>query len=131
MGRWMEIVDQSGNVLIESPPYFLLYTTRNFPKNLRANFPILSRLDIDSDNYMDEKQEVFGDDLLQLEKELSIVRNIINYKHFIEGIDNTKFKAYLLGETDDIDQESRDCLDQMIDQVSEAIDRKLKVVVFL
>jgi hypothetical protein len=131
MGRWMEIVDENGTIHMESPPAFLLYTIRAFPKHLRANFPILMRLDIDSGYYYNEVQEVLANDLLQLKEELLVIKKLINYEQFLEGLDTNKLKEFLLNETEKINEESRDCLDQMIVQISKAIGNNLKIRVLL
>jgi hypothetical protein len=131
MGRWMEIVDKNGTIHMECHPGYLLYTSKIFPRVLRDKFPMLTRLDFYSGNYVDERQVVEGSDLIQLEKELIIVRKIINYEYFIAGLDNSKFKEYLLEEIDDINQEARDSLDQIIRYIVEAIAKKFKLVVLL
>lgn len=131
MGRWMEIIDENGKIYKELPPYFLLYSTRAFPKNLRHHFPILHRLDRDSKHYFDEIQEVSGNDLIQLKEELIVIKKLINYEYFFEGLDVNSVKKYLISETETTNIESREYLDQMIDLISETISQQLKVVVML
>ena len=131
MGRSIEIIDKNGTIHMECHPGFLLYTSKIFPKALRKAFPILTKLDFYSGNYTGEKQEIEGSDLIELEKELIMVREIINYQYFIDGLDNSKFKEYLLKETDDINQEGREFLDLNIRYISEAVAKKFKLIVLL
>ena len=110
---------------------FYLILQEFSPKKLRDQFPILKRLDLDSENYIDETQVISEFDLNSLQNELLVIKNLISFEYFIEGLDNLKFKQHLLGKTEEEQKESIELLDIMIHQISIAAKENLKAVITL
>ncbi|WP_430412950.1 hypothetical protein [Kordia sp.] len=56
MGRWMEALNKNEEVVLEMAPNFIIYCSRNLPKKIRTEFPVLLSLELISNKWIDELQ---------------------------------------------------------------------------
>ncbi|MFY0632064.1 MAG: hypothetical protein JXR05_17020 [Flavobacteriaceae bacterium] len=127
----MEIINSKDEVILESPPHFLLYTIKVIPKPLRSKFPILSNLEIKSNKYIDETQVLLENEVHRLRDEILIIKQLVNNEYFIDGLDNKKLSEFLLGKSESEKKESVTELDLMIKQIQVASENKLKIRILL
>ncbi|WP_299103860.1 hypothetical protein [uncultured Tenacibaculum sp.] len=86
MGRWMEALNEKGEVEYEMAPNFLIYCAKRFPKNDRNHFPILSNLDLNSDKWIDESQLFNPSQISKLKNEIEQVQKILNKEVFVPNL---------------------------------------------
>ncbi|WP_299278003.1 hypothetical protein [uncultured Psychroserpens sp.] len=97
MGRWMESINDNGNVIDEIAPHSIIHCSRHLPKKIRYDFPIITGLDLHSEKWIDEVQYFKNDEISQLYSELIRIRRLSKMEEFISGLDNKKFLEYWKG----------------------------------
>lgn len=129
MGRWMESRDLEGKIVDEIAPNPLIYCSKYLPKSLGQEFPIISRLDLLSENWIDEMQELKSDEISSLYSELRRLRRISQLKEFISGLDNKKFWEYWKDGKEESD--FNDHLDLLEEFLLNAMNSNLELKVYL
>lgn len=94
MGRWIKIKDEKGYVLASSVPHPLILCTRYLPKNIRSEFHMLDRLELDSDSWTDEQQILNVEELKRLLFEFKRLRKVVQFHEFIDGLNNESFYSF-------------------------------------
>ncbi|MEM6687142.1 MAG: hypothetical protein AAF617_15280, partial [Bacteroidota bacterium] len=86
MGRWMQAFNDKGEVVVEMAPNFLMYCLKWFPKKSKEEFPIISNLTIDSENWIDELQIFKLESIIELKAEIERMYGVLNYKEFVANV---------------------------------------------
>lgn len=130
MGKWMEALNEQGEVVIETVPYFLIYCSKHLPKQIKNEFPTLLSLDSKSTKWIDELQILSVNSSVTLNHELSRVRRILNFEEFIPKVDSKKILSYWTTDEytlDDINEE----IDFFMSFLHKAITLELEIRIYL
>lgn len=125
MGRWIEVRNNDQKIIAQGAPHLLIYCIKYLPKSARVHFPVLSQLDLNSEQWTYELQVLSIKDIKALQKELKILREIISFQYFIEGVDNQAF--YNLWKEDNEEKLFHSILDDLEELIQIAIKQNLEI----
>jgi hypothetical protein len=92
MGRWMTVVrltpsGAEGDTICEAGPQPLMWGAYALPKRVRAEFPMLVQVRIESEAYIDELQVLSPEESGLLLAELRRLRRICSRTEFVTHVD--------------------------------------------
>ncbi|AUC16260.1 hypothetical protein BTO06_14300 [Tenacibaculum sp. SZ-18] len=90
MGRWLEVVDKDFNIIKELAPNLLIHLSQYWPKDVKIRFPILTNLNLNSSDWIDENQNFKDNELIQLKDELELYLKVLNFEAFVQGFDTNR-----------------------------------------